>query len=276
MLGQRIATAAVLLALLLPALFADRPWPFQVLTLVLIGAAGWEWGRLNAAPRKSAVWFGLFIASACAVMLTQRSAAPPMLWWIVAVLWLLGGAWALRAGPAGWTNVPREMRWVVGLFMLWTAWLAIAQAREIGVNFLLSVFALVWAADIFAYAAGRAFGRRKLAPSISPGKSWEGAIGGVVGVGVVAIVWTLADAAWHPASESLYTQLVARLGVTGAALGLIALTVLSVMGDLFESIVKRAAGAKDSSRLLPGHGGVLDRIDALLPVCPAALALLAL
>ena len=276
MLAQRVATALVLLGLLLPALLADRPWPFQALTLILIAATGWEWGKLNGASARLSLAFGALVALACAGALVLGVGAPPMFWWIVTALWVLGGSWALRAGPQGWGMRARGLRWLVGLLLLSAAWLAIAQARVIGVNFLLSVFALVWAADISAYFSGRAFGRRKLAPLISPGKSWEGVIGGIVGVGLLAVGWWFADAAWQPASASLYTQLVTQVGVIGAAFGLAALTGLSVLGDLFESLVKRAAGAKDSSRLLPGHGGVLDRLDALLPVCPAALALLTL
>jgi len=148
-----------------------------------------------------------------------------------------------------------------------------AQAHTMGVNFLLSVLALVWMADIAAYAGGRAFGRRKLAPTISPGKSWEGAVSGVIGVGLLAWLWIAIDQRWALGSDSLYTQLFARWDLLGLALALLALTSLSVVGDLVESMVKRASGAKDSSRLLPGHGGVLDRVDALLPVLPAAMML---
>jgi phosphatidate cytidylyltransferase len=152
--------------------------------------------------------------------------------------------------------------------------MALAQARSIGVNFLLSALCLVWTADIGAYAAGRAFGRRKLAPTISPGKSWEGVAGGMACALVLAALWVLViDRRWPVDSASLYTQLVKRVGWPGMVPLAALLAGFSVVGDLFESLVKRAAGAKDSSRLLPGHGGVLDRIDALLPVLPIAMAL---
>jgi len=142
------------------------------------------------------------------------------------------------------------------------------------VNFLLSALCLVWVADIGAYAAGRAFGTRKLAPSISPGKSWEGVAGGMASVLVLAVLWVvLIDRRWPVDSASLYTQLVERFAWPGLLLLAVVLAGFSVVGDLFESLVKRAAGVKDSSRLLPGHGGVLDRIDALLPVLPVAMAL---
>jgi phosphatidate cytidylyltransferase len=153
----------------------------------------------------------------------------------------------------------------------------LANARAVGVNFLLSALCLVWAADIGAYAAGRAFGRRKLAPTISPGKSWEGVAGGMASVLALAVLWVLViDRQWPVDSSSLYTQLAGRLGWAGLVPLALVLAAFSVMGDLFESLVKRAAGAKDSSRLLPGHGGVLDRIDALLPVLPIAMALASL
>jgi len=177
----------------------------------------------------------------------------------------------------GWSALPRGPRWLIGVVMLCLAWLAIAQARRVGINFLLSVLVLVWAADIFAYFAGRALGGRltggrKLAPAISPGKSWEGVWGGMLGVLAVAAVWIWADRTSAPDSASLYTQLHAA-GLLPLLLGALFLAAMSVIGDLIESLVKRSAGMKDSSQLLPGHGGVLDRIDALLPTLPLALML---
>jgi phosphatidate cytidylyltransferase len=142
----------------------------------------------------------------------------------------------------------------------------------VGINFLLSVLLLVWVADIFAYFAGRAFGRRKLAPGISPGKSWEGVWGGMAGVVLLALAWVWADSHWHATVASFYS----RLNVHGVALLLAAvvfMAAMSVVGDLVESLIKRSAGVKDSSGLLPGHGGVLDRVDALLPTLPLALML---
>jgi phosphatidate cytidylyltransferase len=160
--------------------------------------------------------------------------------------------------------------------LLWGAWLAIVQAKVHGINFILSVFCLVWAADIAAYFGGRAFGKRKLAPAISPGKSWEGVWSGLLGVMLLAFLWVhVIDVKVAVDSPSLFTLLVQRHGVV-SLLALVFLGAMSVVGDLFESLVKRAAGAKDSSNLLPGHGGVLDRIDALLPVFPLALALISL
>ena len=279
MLKQRVITAIVLLAILLPALFASTAWPFALVTLVLIGAAGWEWGRLNAAGGLSIVLGGL-LAAACAGALwgTRSTPVPPLLWWGATAAWVLGGTWTLRAGPPAWPTIPAALRWLLGLVLLFTAWLAMAQARSIGVNFILSVMCLVWVADIAAYFGGRRFGKRKLAPAISPGKSWEGVASGMLGALLLAALWIAIDRSGTVAvdSASLYSRVFERLGVVGLVLVVALLAAMSVVGDLFESLVKRSAGAKDSSALLPGHGGVLDRVDALLPVFPIALAMASL
>ena len=278
MLAQRVATALVLVALLLMALAVSQPWPFALLTLLLIAAAGWEWGRLNQASALLALGMGCVLAAAgaWAIALGWTQRAPAWAWWAAPVLWLVAGVLALRAGPEVWPRLPRWLRWGVGILALGAAWLALTQARAIGINFLLSVLCLVWMADISAYFGGRAFGRRKLAPSISPGKSWEGVWSGIGGVMLLAVFWIWLDSRMPFDSHSVYSRLLESLGWWGGALALAALSALSVIGDLVESLVKRAAGAKDSSRLLPGHGGVLDRVDALLPVVPAALAIAAL
>jgi len=278
MLGQRIVTAVVLVLLLLGTLAAASPWPFALLTLVLIAAAGWEWGRLNQAGAALAWAMGAAVglAGAAALLVGWKQDAPEALWWVVALLWVVAGGLALKSGPALWPRLPKAARWVVGLVTLWAAWLALAHARAVGINFLLSVLALVWMADVAAYFGGRALGRRKLAPSISPGKSWEGVWSGMVGVLALAALWIAIDERFAVDAPSLFTRLWQHLGGVGMVLALLALSGLSVVGDLVESLVKRAAGAKDSSRLLPGHGGVLDRVDALLPVLPAAMALLSL
>ena len=277
MLKQRVITAVLLLAVLLPALFAPAVWPFALLSLLLIGAAGWEWGRLNGLGGAPAAALGAAIAAAgVAVLAVGTGAAPGLLWWAAALLWVLGGAWVLKLGVAGWPTVPRALRLLLGVGVLSLAWLGLIQAKAIGVNFLLSVLALVWAADIAAYFGGRALGRRKLAPAISPGKSWEGVWSGMLGVLLRAAAWIAFDRATAQAVPSVYSVLFDRLGALVLVLALLFLSALSVVGDLFESLVKRSAGAKDSSNLLPGHGGVLDRVDALLPVFPLALALASL
>ena len=275
MLKQRVITALVLIAILLPTLFAPMAWAFAVLSLVAIAAAGWEWGRLNGAGSASLL-VGAAVAVACAAALwIGWGEAPPRLaWWLAFGAWVLGGAFVLRGGPQGWASVPSLPRCVVGVLLLFTAWLALASARAIGINFILSVFCLVWAADIAAYFGGRKFGRRKLAPGISPGKSWEGVWSGMLGALALAAFWLWLDSSFRMDSFSLYLRLYGRFGVVGLVLIVVFLVAMSVVGDLFESLVKRSAGAKDSSGLLPGHGGVLDRIDALLPVFPIAMAMI--
>lgn len=280
MLKQRVITALVLVAILLPCLLLASPWPFAVLTLVFIGAAGWEWARLNGGQGAAAVALGGVIAAGGAATLLSgwldapRGAA--IVGPVAALGWVLGGALVLRRGGAGWARWPAALRWLIGVVVLWLAWAAMTRAKLIGLNFLLSVFCLVWAADIAAYFGGRRFGRRKLAPAISPGKSWEGVWSGLVGTWVLAAVWMAVERQFVFDSPSLYTLLLRQFGALGLLLSLSFLAAMSVVGDLFESLVKRQAGAKDSSRLLPGHGGVLDRIDALLPVFPLALYLVSL
>ncbi|MBS0341863.1 MAG: phosphatidate cytidylyltransferase [Proteobacteria bacterium] len=278
MLKQRIITAVVLLAILLPALFYPSYVPFAVVMLVLIGAAAWEWGRLNGCGPRVSVFLGIEAVALCGLswwlgLLHERL---PLVWIIAGGAWVLCGGLLLRTGVAGWPTVPRALRLVGGLLALWVAWLAAVQARVVGINFLLSLLVLVWVADVFAYFAGRAFGLRftrgKLAPSISPGKSWEGVWGGVIGVLVLALAWVWADDAARAEVASLYTRLAER-GWWQLPLGVVFLSMMSVVGDLIESLVKRSAGAKDSSNLLPGHGGVLDRVDALLPTLPLAMML---
>ena len=276
MLKQRVITALVLMAFLLPALFAPVAWPFALLSLLMIAAAGWEWGRLNGAIGAAPAFMGAALAVACAAALWAGwGAAPPHpVWWLATLAWVVGGASVLRRGTTGWTSMPVAARCALGLLLLWTAWLALAAAKSIGINYILSVFCLVWAADIAAYFGGKTFGRHKLAPAISPGKSWEGVWSGMLGALALAAIWLWLDRSFRMDTASLYTRLDARFGLVGLVPIVLLLAAMSVVGDLFESLVKRAAGAKDSSGLLPGHGGVLDRIDALLPVLPIAMALI--
>jgi phosphatidate cytidylyltransferase len=276
MLLQRVITAVVLLAVLLPALAAPTPWPFALVTLLLVAAAAWEWARLNGVAVVAALGPAvlLAVAGAWAVFTGSVARLPGTGWWGVCACWIVGGAVVLHGGPSAWPRWPAALRLLLGLLLLWAGWLALAQARAQSINFVLSALCVVWVADIAAYAAGRAFGRRKLAPSISPGKSWEGVAGGLLGVSVLSIAWLFAlDLNGMLDGRSVFRTAYERVGLLGMLALSLALAGLSVVGDLFESLVKRAAGAKDSSRLLPGHGGVLDRIDALLPVLPAAMAI---
>ena len=274
MLKQRIITALVLLALLLPALFATPPEPLALFTLILMAAASWEWGRLNGLGFRPALILTGICLSLCAASWLAGWAvqAPAALWWIAGLAWLTGGAWMLRRGVLGWGLWPRGARWIGGILVLWLTWLALCQSKHMGVNYLLSVLALVWVADVAAYFGGRAFGRRKLASNISPGKSWEGVFSGVMAVCVLALMWLSLDGWQMSTSPSLFSMLLQHSPVW-AFLGVALLVGMSVVGDLVESLVKRSAGVKDSSALLPGHGGVLDRVDALLPTLPLALML---
>lgn len=280
MLRQRVITAVLLLAVLLPALLAPVVWPFALLSLLAVACAGWEWARLNGVPGRVAVGFGAAVAvlglALCWALLGHADAtsARRLFWTLAALSWVLGGARVLAQGVAGWPLRPRALRLLIGAVLLAVTWLAMVSAWRQGVNLLLSVLALVWAADIAAYFGGRALGRRKLAPGISPGKSWEGVWSGMLGVLLLAVIWIAFDRYFPLGAPSLYSRLLLAGGPVLLVVAVLFLSSLSVVGDLFESLVKRAAGAKDSSALLPGHGGVLDRIDALLPVLPAALALL--
>ena len=277
MLRQRILTALVLLAIVLPALFYPDPRAFNGVVLLAIAAAAWEWGRLSGWSQLLALVLGAACAALCVLAwgLLGAAGAPLWLWAFGAGAWVLGGGLLLRAGVAGWPRIPQALRLLGGLLALWLAWLAVAQARGQGVNFLLSILALVWMADVGAYFAGRALGLRftrgKLAPTISPGKSWEGVWGGMLATVVLAIVWVVLDVAQPTWSPSFYSHVQRSVGWPGLVVVVLCLAAMSVVGDLVESLIKRSVGVKDSSHLLPGHGGVLDRIDALLPTLPLAM-----
>ncbi len=282
MLRQRVITAVIMLAIFLPALFHVDVRPFFALTLLLMAAAAWEWGRLNGLDRAGAWVLGLVFALICmgswSAGLVDRNLS--WLWSLSGLIWVLGGGVLLARGQAAWHDLSRALRWALGLVLLWAAWLAVVQARVLGIDMLLSVLTLVWMADVAAYFVGRALGgrfiARKLAPAISPGKSWEGALGGALAVLMLGLVWSAFEIGLAlPVTErSLHGQLLDRHGGFMLVLALLFLTAMSVVGDLVESLLKRNAGVKDSSRLLPGHGGVLDRVDALLPVLPLAMMLL--
>lgn len=274
MLKQRIITAVLLLAVLLPALFYASPVPFCAITLVLIVGAGWEWARLNGCRPVVSVALGGLLGLGLALLwyVVGLQTPRPALWQGATVVWVLLVAVLLRRGVAGWALVPSTLRLWLGWGLIGLAWWAMAQARYQGTSMLLSIFLLVWTADIAAYFGGRAFGRRKLALTISPGKSWEGVYSGALGVMLMAAAWLWAEASGLITGPSLYGQLWA-MGPVLAVIGVVFLTAMSVTGDLIESLVKRSAGVKDSSGLLPGHGGVLDRVDALLPVLPLAMML---
>lgn len=275
MLKQRVITALVLLALLVPAMLATQPLWFDLLTLTLMAAGAWEWSRLQGMAHWPSVWTGVMLGAVLGLSRWVPQWAPNEAWvaWGAALIWFPGVVWMLKRGLADWHRVHRGLRLLLGWAVIALAWWALVFHKAAGLNHLLSVLSLVWAADIAAYFGGRAWGRRKLAASISPGKTWAGAYTGAAAVWLLGAMWVLWDTQFGLGSPSIYTLLWQHSPLAWAA-GASCLLVYSVLGDLLESLVKRVAGVKDSSQLLPGHGGVLDRVDALLPVLPMALWLM--
>ena len=259
----RALTAAALLAAFLGALLLlERPW-FAMLVGVVVAAGGYEWARLARRTPRMALGCGvtaLLLFGACAWALHPLRAADrpeavlfsaaTLFWLLIAPAWLYRG----RAQPAA------PLLLVVGLFVLVATGLA---AITLAPSQLLLALGLVWIADTAAYVAGRAFGRHKLAPHISPGKTWEGVAGALVATLIYAMMCALPGA---PLGG--YVRGAVWMPYLGAVLLLCA---VSIVGDLFESALKRQAGAKDSGALLPGHGGVLDRIDSATSTLPIAV-----
>jgi phosphatidate cytidylyltransferase len=267
MLAQRVTTALVLLAILAAAVWAGGAALAEAIA-ILLGAAAYEWLRLAGHGRRSSVLCAAALAGALLLLeLTGRRPSAGLLTLMLGsatALWLVLAALVLNAAQRG-GRVYASASTVLAPALLAAAWFAILALLAQGLTWLLSVLALVWLADIAAYFSGKAFGRRKLAPAISPGKTWEGVAGALMAV--VGLAFGLAMAL--PTAPLFSTRLIQELGAPLGALVLVWLVAMSVLGDLFESLLKRQAGVKDSGRLLPGHGGVLDRIDALLPVLPA-------
>lgn len=274
MLKQRIFTAIVMLVVLLPALFHSNIQFLAMISLLLIGAATWEWARLNGCRFSLSIVWGVFSVLSCAFIFVQNLFGYFTLtfWALLGGAWVLLGAYLLQGGQSRWINIPQYLRVMAGPIILIAAWLALYQSKSMGTGFLLSVLLIVWVADVSAYFVGRRWGHRKLAPDISPGKSWEGLAGGVVGVLILAGIWLSLDQLFPILQTGLFEKLMVH-GWVVCLLSVLFLTLMSVVGDLVESLIKRCAGAKDSSHLLPGHGGVLDRLDALLPVLPLAVML---
>jgi phosphatidate cytidylyltransferase len=270
MLAQRIVTAVVLLALLVTALAWSR-LAFAVIVTMFLGIALSEWLRLAgwsklvAMTIASLLGIALFALALVHPPLLESAVLPSAV--VASLIWLvlapmLGGKDTPRlpvlSPPAGLS---------LAVVLMAAAWFAVMHFLDQGAVPMLSVLALVWIAVIAAYFVGRAFGRRKLAPNISPGKTWAGLYGAVLGVlGAALLAWVFV-----PELPFMSNQLFRDLGVPLALLLLSVLVAASVAGDLFESLLKRRAGVKDSSHLLPGHGGFLDRIDALIPALPLAV-----
>jgi phosphatidate cytidylyltransferase len=269
MLKTRIVTAIVLLAILLPVLYFNNPVAFALVVTLFFGAAIWESFRLfNPGSARllivAAVWTAVFVYTF--FYAEQRR---PLFWFAISVLiWGMRFAPSLKIGLPKLGSTANTLLSVTYAIAIVACFAAIVTLFRHSPAYLLSVMALVWIADIGAYTAGKMFGKNKLAPSISPGKSWEGAIGGGIAVLVIAALSIVFGGAAPADSFAAHVQ--AKWGWLALAGILVLLVAASVVGDLFESQLKRRAGIKDSSKLLPGHGGVLDRIDALIPVLPLA------
>jgi phosphatidate cytidylyltransferase len=270
MLKTRILTALVLVPLVLAALFLLPPRGFGIAMLAVTFLAAREWSRLAGFAAWNAWIFAAFILLAGATLLFLPASgfgrgwpdaivfavcgASALFWLVVAPFWV-----GLR-----WPTSSARAMLAVGWIVLVGAWMALVELQARSPWLVLAAMATVWIADTAAYFSGRAFGRRKLAPQISPGKTWEGVYGALAAVAVYALCLV-------PLARG--AGFVAAVGAAAVAAWLgfaLLLAAISVIGDLFESLQKRHAGVKDSGNLLPGHGGVLDRIDALLAAMPLA------
>jgi phosphatidate cytidylyltransferase len=269
MLKQRIITAVVLLGVLALVVSATSPWPFLLFLALACACAGFEWLRLTLGKRSVWAPVGALVLFGLSVWQANRwidGQLKPLLL-LQSIVCLAIFLWVVLFLPALWraqVTVPvyRLANSFAAVVTLLATWGALAYwYLQRGALFVVSLLIVVWVADIAAYFVGRAFGRRKLAPSISPGKTLEGALAGVVGV----VAWMAISSQWPQtfASDLLSHGSWLFLLTTG-----VLLAVFSIAGDLYESLLKRRAGVKDSSQLLPGHGGVYDRIDAVVAVVP--------
>lgn len=267
MLKTRVITALVLVSIFLAALFYLPPLGWAVFATLVAVLAAWEWGGLMGYGKSPRLFCAAGVAVVASLLMALRPAAfaleagfsetaasfalwfyvPAALFWLLAVPLWLRQRWRLPRGLAGLA---------LGALIVFPTWLAMIQLRQLGAAAMLAIMATIWLADIAAYFSGRHFGRHKLAPNISPGKTWEGAIGAAIGV-------TLYGFLLLPVLPGALAEHKLLFG-----LSLLLLTAISISGDLFESMLKRQAGIKDSSGLLPGHGGVLDRIDSLTSTLP--------
>jgi phosphatidate cytidylyltransferase len=272
MLKTRILTAIVLLAILLPILFLLPALYVGIFFLLMILASAWEWSRLIAPAAKLSAWiYVVFCLLIILVLLGIKAPAWQFALLLMATLfWLFLAPFILAKGMKLSLQQYRPFYSFLGLIILPATWFSLLVLRDLGLVFLLTSIAFVWVADIGAYFIGKTFGKRKLASEISPGKSIEGALGGLA----FCYLYTLLCVTYLPFGDSLFGALAIRFGWVPLFLLVTLLTLFSIFGDLFESQLKRLAGVKDSSYLLPGHGGVLDRVDALLPTMPM-MALLA-
>jgi phosphatidate cytidylyltransferase len=263
MLKQRILTALVLLPIALAGFFLLDGAAFALFIGVVVTLGGWEWARLAGFAAQP---LRLAYAAVVAVLLFGLYHAPQLAPWVllIGVLWWLLAVVLVISYPASsryWGGLPGRL--LIGLLVLLPAWQGLILLKQWpqANALIIAVMVLVWGADIGAYFAGKTFGKRKLAPRVSPGKSWEGLVGGLLASLAITLGVGLQQG-WSQASL--------MLAMGGAAL----VVLISVVGDLTESMFKRQSGIKDSSNLLPGHGGVLDRIDSLTAAVPVFAALL--
>jgi phosphatidate cytidylyltransferase len=254
MLKQRVITALIIAPIVLALVFLAPAWLFAAVMLALALVGAWEWSALAGLPERNARWAlaGVFGLLALGGGWLQYSLPYPVglsIYCIAALgWWLFSFAWI-----AAWrAEFSRPIKIACGVLTLLPSLAAVVAIRDASPWYLLILLLFTSAADIGAYFAGRAFGRHKLAPLVSPGKTWEGVAGGVA---LVMLVAAVADR-WLPVALGPFVL----LGICVA--------LLSVVGDLSESLFKRQAGVKDSGSLFPGHGGLLDRVDSLTAAAP--------
>lgn len=271
MLKKRLVTAIILLLLLIPLIVSDNSELFQLFSVGFIVAGAWEWGLLSKLSSNKSIFGSIIVLSAIVIIkYTNVSAYWEYAGLFSSVFWSLGVFFVLKLGPDKWKKIPSLFIWALGFLLLTSAWDSFVSAREIGVNYLISILSIVWLSDVAAYFGGKMFGKKKLAPSISPGKSWEGVFSGMAMVIVAAFIWMWFDKTFAIDGLSFYSLVYQSSSFLFIPV-LLLLTGIGVAGDLFESLMKRSVGVKDSSQLLPGHGGVLDRIDALVPVITVSM-----
>ena len=263
MLKQRIITALILLPIALCGFFLLEGAGFALFIGLVVTLGAWEWARLagftEQLPR-------VVYAAVVALLLFLMYILPDVAPWVLgaAVLWWALATFLVLTYPrtsSKWSSVACKL--VIGLLILLPAWQGLVYIKHMALGnwLIMAVMVLVWGADIGAYFSGRAFGKRKLAPAVSPGKSWEGVYGGLaLTLLITLVVGVMRD--WGGKQILL------------ALMGAAVVVLISVVGDLTESMFKRQAGIKDSSNLLPGHGGVLDRIDSLTAAIPVFAVLL--
>ncbi|MBC7489514.1 MAG: phosphatidate cytidylyltransferase [Glaciimonas sp.] len=268
MLKTRVITALLLLAVMLPILYFNHFPAFVFVNVLFFTAAIWECARVFGVVGNRALACA-FAAMALLILTVVKGGGANIgfLFTLCVGLWCLCFIPSLAFGLPPLKNIGNGIVGLTYAISIFGCFLAILGLFLHSPLYLFSVMTIVWTADIGAYFCGKAFGTRKLAPSISPGKSWEGVIGGWLLVLMITSIICVTPAA-IPLSDTFPVQLFNVLGWPGLFGVMTVLVIASVIGDLFESLLKRRAGIKDSSQLLPGHGGVLDRIDALIPVLP--------